>query len=224
MKESLQGRGKERFISKPRKIVTLSFKNLAHSAPRRNRPTPQILPSLKLINLIRPPLRLRTTRRLHLLLNAASATHAHLRFTGAPPMLRPRFRRRITPLALLLPLMPIPPRPRPVVLVRSCSVRIIARHAADAGVFGSSAPAVAAGEDVFDALVGGELAGLGGPGGGQRAPVHVLQFADFARLGRHGGHVAEVVGLGLFGGHDAGDAAEDGGGFEGGARVRECGW
>lgn len=169
---------------------------------------------------LRPPLRLRTTR-LHLLLNAAPATNATLRFTGPPPM-PPRLRRLITPLALLLPLMPISP-PRAVLVCSS--VRIIDRHAdarRDAGVFGT-APAVAAGEDVFDAFVGGELAGLGGPGGGERAAVHVLEFANFARFGRHGGHVAEVVGLGLFSGHDAGDAAEDGGGFEGGSRFVSTG-
>lgn len=60
---------------------------------------------------------------------------------------------------------------------------------------------------------------MGGPGGGERAAVHVLEFADFARFCRHGGHVAGVVRFDLLGGHDAGDPAEDGGGFEGGSRI-----
>lgn len=44
-------------------------------------------------------------------------------------------------------------------------------------------PAVAAGEDVLNALVGGELGGLAGPGRGERAPVEVLDLGDVPSLG-----------------------------------------
>jgi hypothetical protein len=48
-------------------------------------------------------------------------------------------------------------------------------------------PAVAAGEDVFDALICAELARLGAPGGGEGAAVDVLELGGFAGAG-HGGH------------------------------------
>jgi hypothetical protein len=46
--------------------------------------------------------------------------------------------------------------------------------------FGGGAEALAAGEYVFDALVGGELARLAGPAGGQGAAVHVLELEHVA--------------------------------------------
>lgn len=56
------------------------------------------------------------------------------------------------------------------------------------GVF----PAVAPVEDVFYALVGGELVDLRGPGGGEGAAVHVLQFALVAGFG-YDGHVCVYI-------------------------------
>lgn len=44
-------------------------------------------------------------------------------------------------------------------------------------------PAVAAVEDVFDALVGGEFVDLPAPGGGEGAAVEVLEFCCVARFG-----------------------------------------
>lgn len=51
---------------------------------------------------------------------------------------------------------------------------------------GRGGPACAAVEDVFDALVGGEFAGLGGPGGGEGAPVDVVEFGVVAGFGEVG--------------------------------------
>lgn len=50
----------------------------------------------------------------------------------------------------------------------------------------SSFPAVAARKNVFDALVCWELVGLCGPGGGEGAPVHVLEVGLVAAFAYHG--------------------------------------
>ena len=193
---------------------------------RRDSPTPQIFPSRKLINLTRrrhpraPPLRLRAAR-LHLLLDARPPTNTNcVPFAGMPQMPH-RFRSLVAPLARRLPLVPVNPRRHASVI--HTPIRIIDRHSCPrcdigSGIFGA-APAVSAGEDVLDAFIGGQLAGLGGPGCRERAAVHVLELADFARFGGHGGHVAEIVGFDVLGRHDAGYAAEDGGRLEGGPGI-----
>lgn len=88
-------------------------------------------------------------------------------------------------------------------------------------------PTIAAGEDVLDALVGGQLAWLARPRGGEGAAVEVLDVGGVARLGYagdgwrvltldrtwmfqgEGGSRTSFI-LADFRGHEPGDAAKNG--------------
>jgi hypothetical protein len=145
-------------------------------------PTAQVLPQLKLIHLMVRPVPLPFALRLHLmrlLLQAAPPPHARRHVVRLPQSL--------LRLAMHMPRLAATSRPAAVArrvahrLPALLLVRLLA-----------VAPAVAAREDVLDALVGFELAGLRGPVGCERAAVHVLELACFAGLAGEGGCGCDV--------------------------------